>query len=269
MGEYFGKEALVYGEKLPIPDALYIPPEALEVCLEAFSGPMDLLWYLIKQTKINIIDIPMALLTEQYLCYVDRIRQCDLRLAADYLLMAALLIDIKLRSLLPSKCVEDVENSDAEGSDPRDDLVKRLIEYEKISGASRYLTDMTLVGRDCQAVFVEQSGPVGTVLPKADLSFLVYSWKRLLQLRLFSKPHSVAREVLVVSEFVDILRNNLKISRFFVFQELCNYNMAICYKVVYFLAILELVKLREAEVAQDEPLSYLYVRRREASDAAK
>ncbi|WP_092483241.1 segregation and condensation protein A [Candidatus Ichthyocystis hellenicum] len=255
------QEVWVYGEKLVVPEALYIPPEALEVHLDNFSGPLDLLWHLINQSRINILDIPMALITEQYLSYVDEIKQRSLYLAAEYLLMAALLIDIKSRSLLPSKVADHDEGASVE-EDPRNELVRRLLAYEQIVGASTYLSERTIVGRDCHAVVVELHFSTPAVLPVPDVSYLVDCWRRLLQLKSFVQPHCVVREVLVVAEFMDILRDSVKFSQFFVFQEFCGQSMPVCYRIVYFLAILELAKLKEVDIIQQEPLAPLYVRRK-------
>ncbi|WP_092342360.1 segregation and condensation protein A [Candidatus Ichthyocystis sparus] len=257
------QEVWVYGEKLAVPEALYIPPEALEVHLDNFSGPLDLLWHLINQSRINILDIPMSLLTEQYLSYVDEIKQRSLYLAAEYLLMAALLIDIKSRSLLPSKKGADNDDeAESAEEDPRNELVRRLIAYEQIVGASTYLSERTVVGRDCHAVVVEIRFATPTVFPVPDISYLIDCWRRLIQFKSFVQPHCVVREVLVVAEFMDVLRDNVKFSQFFVFQDLCSQSMPVCYRIVYFLAILELAKLKEVDIIQQEPLAPLYVRRK-------
>lgn len=253
------RDVFLNGERTKIPEALYIPPEALEIYLENFSGPLDLLCYLIRQAKIDIFDIPMTLLTEQYLVYVDRMRQRNLALASEYLLMAALLIDIKARSLLPGYH-EDSSSSDAGESNPRDELVRRLLVYEQISGAAAYLSSRSIEGRDYHAVFLPQ--PVAFFLPVPDIQDLVRCWRRLLQTLSWQQPHPVVREPLVVSDFMDVLRKNLTVSRFLVFQDLCGSDMAICYHIVYFLAILELAKLREIEISQEEPFLPLYFRKK-------
>src|SRR4051812_458613 len=137
--------ARLYGEPLfQLPSDLYIPPDALEVFLEAFEGPLDLLLYLIRKQNFNILDIPMASVTRQYLAYVEQIRQRNLELAADYLLMAAMLIEIKSRMLLPPR-----KNADGkEPDDPRAELVRRLIEYEQMKLAAAKLDELPLLGRD-------------------------------------------------------------------------------------------------------------------------
>src|SRR5574343_211592 len=137
--------ARLYGEPLfSLPNDLYIPPDALQVFLEAFEGPLDLLLYLIRKQNFNILDIPMTAVTRQYLSYVDEIRARNLELAAEYLLMAAMLIEIKSRMLLPPKKVAEGEKA----QDPRAELVRRLIEYEQIKLASAQLGQMAQYGRD-------------------------------------------------------------------------------------------------------------------------
>ena len=137
--------ARLYGEPLfDLPQDLYIPPDALEIFLEAFEGPLDLLLYLIRKQNFNILDIPLASVTRQYLAYVEQIRTRNLELAADYLLMAAMLIEIKSRMLLPPKKSADGKEPD----DPRAELVRRLIEYEQMKLAAARLDALPLLGRD-------------------------------------------------------------------------------------------------------------------------
>src|SRR5574343_1024553 len=148
--------ARLYGEPLfALPTDLYIPPDALEVFLEAFEGPLDLLLYLIRKQNFNILDIPMLSVTRQYLAYVDEIRSRNLELAAEYLLMAAMLIEIKSRMLLPPKKTADGQ----EPEDPRAELVRRLMEYEQIKLAAAQLNALPQMGRDFlkASVFIEQS----------------------------------------------------------------------------------------------------------------
>src|SRR5438477_5436544 len=143
--------ARVYGEPLlELPEDLYIPPEALEVFLETFEGPLDLLLYLIRRQNINVLDIPMAELTRQYLGYVEMMRRTQLELAAEYLLMAAVLIEIKSRLLLPRPPAPPGE----EQHDPRAELVRRLLEYERMKQAARDLDALPLVDRDFATVRV-------------------------------------------------------------------------------------------------------------------
>ena len=148
--------ARLYGEPLfRLPDDLYIPPDALEIFLEAFEGPLDLLLYLIRKQHFNVLDIPMAPLTLQYLTYIDQIRAKNLELAAEYLLMAALLIEIKSRMLLPARKAD----SGDEAKDPRAELVRRLLEYERMKLAAQRLDELPRAGRDFlrATVVIEQS----------------------------------------------------------------------------------------------------------------
>src|SRR6266576_7247317 len=151
--------AKVYGQPmLALPQDLYIPPEALEVFLESFEGPLDLLLYLIRKQNINVLDIPMAELTRQYLGYVEMMRRTQLELAAEYLLMAAVLIEIKSRLLLPRPPAPAGDES----ADPRAELVRRLLEYERMKQASRELDALPLVERDFATVriFLERVAPM-------------------------------------------------------------------------------------------------------------
>ncbi len=155
--------ARLYGEPLfKMPEDLYIPPEALEIFLEAFEGPLDLLLYLIRKQNFNVLDIPMAQVTTQYLAYVEQIRRTNLELAAEYLLMAAMLIEIKSRMLLPVKKAatgEDVE-------DPRAELVRRLVEYERMKLAAARIDALPRQGRDFSSALVVFDESVGRALPR-------------------------------------------------------------------------------------------------------
>lgn len=163
--------AKLYGEPLfQLPSDLYIPPDALEVFLEAFEGPLDLLLYLIRKQNFNVLDIPMAEVTQQYLSYIDQIRHHNLELAAEYLLMAAMLIEIKSRMLLPMKKAD----SDEEVEDPRAELVRRLLEYERMKLAAQELDRIPQVGRDFQ-VLMAMSIPA-LQLPGPRSTLRIYKW---------------------------------------------------------------------------------------------
>ena len=171
--------ARLYGEPLfSMPRDLYIPPDALEVFLEAFEGPLDLLLYLIRKQNFNILDIPMAGVTRQYLVYVEEIRGRNLELAAEYLLMAAMLIEIKSRMLLPPRKVAEGQ----EAEDPRAELVRRLIEYEQTKMAAAALNDMPQSGRDFlkAQVTIEQS--LQPRFPDVDVDDLRQAWADILTL---------------------------------------------------------------------------------------
>lgn len=165
--------ARLYGEPLfKLPQDLYIPPDALEIFLEAFEGPLDLLLYLIRKQNFNVLDIPMAQVTAQYLGYVDQIRESNLELAAEYLLMAAMLIEIKSRMLLPVKKADTGE----EAEDPRAELVRRLLEYEQMKLAAQRLDRLPQLGRDFlrAEVYIEQS--VTPRFPDVDANYLLAAW---------------------------------------------------------------------------------------------
>src|SRR4051812_36019173 len=165
--------ARVYGEPVnELPTDLYIPPEALEVFLETFEGPLDLLLYLIRKQNINVLDIPMAELTRQYLGYVEMMRRTQLELAAEYLLMAAVLIEIKSRLLLPRPPAPPGE----EALDPRAELVRRLLEYEQMKQAAREIDAMPLADRDFATVRVWFDRVAATRLPQVRAEDLRTAW---------------------------------------------------------------------------------------------
>jgi segregation and condensation protein A len=189
--------ARLYGEPLfAMPQDLYIPPDALEVFLEAFEGPLDLLLYLIRKQNFNILDIPMLSVTKQYLVYVDQIRKRNLELAAEYLLMAAMLIEIKSRMLLPPK--KTAEGQEAE--DPRAELVRRLIEYEQMKLAAARLGALPQYGRDFlkAEVYIEQS--LQPRFPEVNSSDLAQAWRDILKRARLVQHHKISREELSVRE---------------------------------------------------------------------
>src|SRR3954471_21948207 len=187
--------ARVYGEPmLELPHDLYIPPEALEVFLDTFEGPLDLLLYLIRRQNINVLDIPMRELTRQYLGYVEMMRRTQLELAAEYLLMAAVLIEIKSRLLLPKPPAPPGE----EAEDPRAELVRRLLEYERMKLAARDLDALPLVDRDFATVrvFFERIAP--TRFPQVAPDDLRLAWAALVGRARVNRHHLVTREQLSV-----------------------------------------------------------------------
>ena len=209
--------AKLYGEPLfKLPNDLYIPPDALEIFLEAFEGPLDLLLYLIRKQNFNILDIPMAQVTLQYLGYVDQIRKHNLELAAEYLLMAAMLIEIKSRMLLPSTKCEVGEDAD----DPRAALVRRLLEYEQIKLAAYDLNTIPQLGRDFlhAQVFVEQN----TVLhwPHVDAIDLQSAWADVFKRAKLVQHHKISREELSVREHMTGILRRLQSAKFVEFSDL-------------------------------------------------
>jgi segregation and condensation protein A len=249
--------ARLYGEPLlRMPQDLYIPPDALEVFLDAFEGPLDLLLYLIRKQNFNILDIPLAQVTLQYLQYVDQIRKRNLELAAEYLLMAAMLIEIKSRMLLPQKKTE----GDDEADDPRAELVRRLLEYEQIKLAAYDLNAIPLVDRDFTRteIFIEQSNV--PVWPEVDVHDLQRAWVDVLKRAKLTQHHKISRQELSVREHMSAILRHLQSSRFVEFADLFDAKASVPVVVVNFVALLELAKETLIEITQAEPFAPIYVR---------
>ncbi len=249
--------ARLYGEPLfKMPHDLYIPPDALQVFLEAFEGPLDLLLYLIRKQNFNILDIPMAGLTRQYLSYVDEIRVHNLELAAEYLLMAAMLIEIKSRMLLPPKKVAEGE----EAEDPRAELVRRLLEYEQIKLASVHLNEVPQCGRDFlrAQVYIEQA--LQPRFPQVDSLELQAAWSDILKRAKLIQHHKISREELSVREHMSMVLRKLQGQRFIEFENLFDPDYDVPVLVVTFIALLELAKETLVEITQAEAFAPIYVR---------
>jgi segregation and condensation protein A len=249
--------ARLYGEPLlKLPNDLYIPPDALEVFLDAFEGPLDLLLYLIRKQNFNILDIPLAQVTLQYLEYVEQIRRSNLELAAEYLLMAAVLIEIKSRMLLPRRqddLVEDV-------GDPRAELVRRLLEYEQIKTAAVGLGALPQEGRDFvrPQLFVEQG--LAPVWPEVDPHDLQRAWIDVLRRAKLTAHHKISRQELSVREHMSAILRTLRSQRFVEFGDLFAGQGGVPIVVVHFVAMLELAKETLIEITQAEPFAPIYVR---------
>ncbi len=249
--------ARLYGEPLfALPTDLYIPPDALEVFLEAFQGPLDLLLYLIRKQNFNILDIPLADLTRQYLAYVDQIRKRNLELASEYLLMAAMLIEIKSRMLLPPKPSEDGQ----EPEDPRAELVRRLIEYEQMKLAAAGLDQMPLLGRDFMRVQAHADPSVVVRHPDVSLADLREAWMDILKRARLHTHHTITREELSVREHMGIVLRTLQGRRFVEFEELFDVTRGPQVLVVTFIALLELGKEGLLDITQAEAFAPIYVR---------
>ena len=249
--------AKLYGEPLfKLPTDLYIPPDALEIFLEAFEGPLDVLLYLIRKQNFNILDIPMAQVTRQYLDYVELVRKQNLELAAEYLLMAAMLIEIKSRMLLP------VKNGDSgkEADDPRAELVRRLLEYEQIKLAAMDMNAVPQLGRDFLhvEVMVEQQ----TILhwPHVELVDLQTAWADILKRSKLVEHHKISREELSVREHMSGILRRLQTSKFVEFSDLFDPLRGTPVLVVNFVALLELAKETLIEITQAEAFAPIYVR---------
>ena len=249
--------ARLYGEPLfAMPQDLYIPPDALEVFLEAFEGPLDLLLYLIRKQNFNILDIPMAGLTRQYLVYVDEIRGRNLELAAEYLLMAAMLIEIKSRMLLPPRKVAEGQ----EPEDPRAELVRRLLEYEQMKLAAAKLNALPQFGRDFlkAQVYIEQS--LQPRFPDVHVVELREAWRDIMKRAKLVQHHKISREQLSVREHMSIVLRQLQGRRFVEFGELFDPSRGAQVLVVTFIAMLELAKETLIEITQAEAFAPIYVR---------
>jgi segregation and condensation protein A len=250
--------ARLYGEPLfTLPHDLYIPPDALEVFLEAFEGPLDLLLYLIRRQNFNILDIPLADVTKQYLEYVEQIRSRNLELAAEYLLMAAMLIEIKSRMLLPVRKADDGK----EAEDPRAELVRRLLEYEQMKLAAARLDALPLLGRDFLRVQVAQATVAPeTRLPVVTPDDLRQAWADILRRATLKAHHHITREQLSVREHMSIVLRRLQGRRFVEFLDLFDPNASSPVVVVTFIALLELARESLLEVTQAEAFAPIYVR---------
>ena len=249
--------ARLYGEPLfALPNDLYIPPDALEVFLEAFEGPLDLLLYLIRKQNFNILDIPMAGLTRQYLSYVDEIRGRNLELAGEYLLMAAMLIEIKSRMLLPPKKLAEGQ----EPEDPRAELVRRLLEYEKMKLSAAALNAMPQFGRDFLKVqvYIEQS--LQPRFPDVHVDELRDAWAQIMKRARLVQHHKISREELSVREHMSIVLRLLQGRKFVEFENLFDPSKGAPVLVVTFIALLELAKETLVEITQAEAFAPIYVR---------
>jgi segregation and condensation protein A len=248
--------AKLYGEPvIELPHDLYIPPDALEVVLEAFEGPLDLLLYLIRKENLDILDIPMAPLTRQYLQYVEIMRAKNLELAAEYLVMAAMLMEIKSRLLLPKPpSVEPTEE------DPRAELVRRLLEYERMKRAAQTLDELPQVGRDVIAISVWIERTIAQRVPDVDPQDLAEAWRGLLHRARMSAHHHVSREELSVRSHMSGILRALRERRVVEFGELFEPERGVAVLIVNFLAVLELVREGLIEVTQSESFAPIYVK---------
>ena len=249
-------EVLVAGRPLEkLPDDLYIPPDALRVILEAFEGPLDLLLYLIRRQNLDILDIPVHRIAEQYMGYIDLMQELEIELAGEYLLMAAMLAEIKSRMLLPRPAPEEEE-----GEDPRAELVRRLQEYERFKSAGEALDELPRVGRDIAPV---QLPPVrfdvDVPQPVPELAELLAAFRDVMQRAELFSHHQVQREPLSVRERMSGILQRLHGGRRVPFTELIDPAEGRLGVVVGFLAILELVRGALVELWQDAPFAPLQV----------
>jgi segregation and condensation protein A len=248
--------ARLYGEDMfEVPADLYIPPEALRIFLDAFEGPLDLLLYLIRRQNFNILDIPMAELTQQYLLYVEEIREHNLELAGEYLLMAATLIEIKSRLLLPAKSVNGQEEED-----PRAELVRRLLEYERVKLAAQQLDEAPQVGQDFLRPRAVVPADTAVRWPSVSPADLQAAFNDVLQRATLTAHHTVSRQMLSVRAFMSSILRQLQSARFLEFGDLFDPARGVAVVVVSFLALLELARESLVDITQAEPLAPIYIR---------
>lgn len=250
--------ARVYGEPMAqLPLDLYIPPDAMAVMLDAFEGPLDLLLYLIRKANVNVLDIPMAPLTVQYLTYVEAMRTHNLELAADYLVMAAMLIEIKSRMLLPR--AKAAEGDEVE--DPRAELVRRLIEYEQMKLAAHRLNEMPQAERDFDWVEVWVEKSMLQRLPEVSVDDLKNAWGAIMRQAKLHTHHHIQREELSVREHMGLILRHLRDCGGFVeFVDMFDTTQGAPVLVVHFLAMLELAREHLLEITQAETFAPIYVR---------
>ena len=246
--------ARIHGEPLAeLPQDLYIPPDALEVYLETFEGPLDLLLYLIRKHNLDILDIPMANLTRQYMDYVETMQTRNLELAADYLLMSAVLIEIKSRMLLPRP--KEIEQEE----DPRAELVRRLMEYEAIKLAAQRIDELPQVGRDMQVAEAYFDHIPQQQLPGVSMDDLLAAWQDVLKRASHFTHHKVSREELSVREHMSMILRRLNAEPLLEFIALFDLKEGIPKLVVCFLAILELAREGLVRITQQGAFTPIYV----------
>ncbi|MFL6581189.1 MAG: segregation and condensation protein A [Burkholderiales bacterium] len=248
--------ALVRGEPvLEVPGDLYIPPDALRIFLDTFEGPLDLLLYLIRKHNLDVLDIPMSKLTRQYMDYVDAMQVNQIELAAEYLLMAALLIEIKSRMLLPRP-----SDGGTPEDDPRAELVRRLLEYERMKSAARGINEMPQSGRDFSVIQVWLEKDVAQRLPDVVPEDLRNAWLGLVARARVTRHHRITREQLSVREHMSRIMRNLNNLRFVRFEDLFDIEGGMPVLVVTFLAVLELARETLVQVTQQGAFSPIYVK---------
>ena len=257
--------ALVLGAPLlTLPQDLYIPPDALEVFLDAFEGPLDLLLYLIKRQNLDILDIPIADITDQYIVYVELMKGLRLELAAEYLVMAAMLAEIKSRMLLP----RPNDNGEDE-EDPRAELIRRLQEYERFKRAAQDLDTLPRLERDLFCVHAEiPPGHLRRIPPEVELREVLVALRGLLARADLFTSHRVEKESLSLRERMSLVLERVRVGCFLRFTDLFDVTEGRAGVVVTFLALLELIKAATLELVQAEPFAPIHVRMRESQAPA-
>ena len=248
--------AVVNGEVLnEAPKDLYIPPDALEIFLEAFEGPLDLLLYLIKKQNLDVLDIPIAEITRQYMAYVELMKEVQLELAGEYLVMAAMLAEIKSRMMLP-KVVTDEEEDD-----PRAELIRRLQEYERYKNAAQDIDELPRSGRDfyiAEPIFCDRKTEVAP--PTVELSQLLHALKDVMDRSELFNHHHIQREALSVRDRMTTIISKVSADSFINFVELFTPEEGRRGIVVTFLAVLELIKESVIDVVQTEQYGPIHIK---------
>jgi len=253
--------ARIKGEPMTdMPSDLFIPPDALSIILDEFEGPLDLLLYLIRKHSLDILNIPMADLTRQYMTYVEAMREGQLELAAEYLLMAALLIEIKSRMLLP----RPPRQSEGEPEDPRAELVRRLLEYEQMKAAAQAIDQHPRRDRDFSVVDVMIEQSLVTRVPTVLVADLTEAWRVILNRARATRKHTISREELSVRSHMSRILRHLNGLGFVRFDELFQPEEGVAVVVVSFLAVLELARESLIDITQSAPFELIYVKLREA-----
>lgn len=256
--------ATVRGQPLAqLPCDLYIPPQALEVLLEAFTGPLDLLLYLIKKQNFDILDIPVAEITRQYMQYIELMQVLEIELAAEYLVMAAILTEIKSRLLLP----KPIESPSSDENDPRAELIRRLQEYERTKQAAQKLDRLPRLGRDVFLAMAKVGAPIVTAassssLPPLDLKDLVDALKSVLARAALKAHHAIAEEPLSIQDRMSQILQRIAIQPSVTFTELFKLDEGRMGVVVTFIALLELWRQTLIELLQTTPFGEIEVRAR-------
>ncbi len=249
--------AMVQGEPwVTMPKDLYIPPDALEVFLDTFEGPLDLLLYLIKRQNLDILEIPIAEITAQYVEYVEMMKEMRLELAAEYLVMAAMLAEIKSRMLLPRQ-----EELDDEESDPRAELIRRLQEYERYKQAAEDMDELPRMGRDLfPARVAVPDKHIERRPPDVDLREILLALKEVMQRADMFTHHHIAMETLSVRERMSAVLESLECDGFTDFTSLFQIEEGRLGVVVTFLAVLELIKEALIELVQADPFGPIHLK---------
>ena len=247
----------VLGEEVTeLPQDLYIPPGALRVFMETFEGPLDLLLYLIKKQNLDILNIPVAEITAQYVQYVDLMRELHIDLASEYLVMAAMLAEIKSRLLLPRP-----EKLEEEGEDPRAELIRRLQEYERFKQAAEDLDQLEREERD---VFVADANPpkmeLAVAHPEVSLEQVLAAFRDVIKRARLYTDHTISREVLSIRERMSIVLDKIVTKEFTSFCHFFDEKEGKMGVVVTFIAILELLRLKQIEFVQHQEFAPIYVK---------